>query len=33
MGDFNVRIGNAPVTGVKQCFNEDTVNENGELMI
>lgn len=32
MGDFNSQIGNTPATRLKQCFSEDTLNENGELM-
>lgn len=33
LGDFNSRIGNDPIPGVKQKFNEPEQNENGELLI
>lgn len=33
MGDLNSRIGNNEIPGVMQRFNEDTLNENGELLI
>lgn len=33
LGDFNARIENIQILGLKQRFNEDTVNENGELLI
>lgn len=33
MGDFNARVGNTIIPGVKQRFNEDVTNENGELLI
>lgn len=33
LGDFNARVGNFPIQGVKQRFNEDTINENGERLI
>ncbi|XP_044766150.1 craniofacial development protein 2-like [Coccinella septempunctata] len=33
MGDFNARVGNTMIPGVKQRFNEDVTNENGELLI
>ena len=33
LGDFNARIGNEVVPGVKQKFNENVLNDNGELMI
>jgi hypothetical protein len=33
MGDMNARIGNMPVPGVKQRFNESEMNENGDLLI
>lgn len=32
-GDFNARIGNEIVPGIKQRFNETVLNDNGELMI
>lgn len=32
LGDFNSRIGNRIIPGVKQRFNEETENENGTLM-
>jgi hypothetical protein len=31
-GDFNARIGARIIEGVKQRFNEDVLNENGEIM-
>ena len=31
-GDFNARIGDRIIAGVKQRFNEDVLNENGEIM-
>lgn len=33
LGDFNSRIGNNIIPGVKQRFNEDYLNSNGELLI
>lgn len=33
LGDFNARIGTDIIPGVKQRFNEDILNDNGELMI
>jgi len=33
MGDMNARVGNMPVPGVKQCFNEGEINDNGDLLI
>lgn len=33
LGDFNARIGNDIIPGIKQRFNEDVTNDNGELMI
>lgn len=33
MGDMNARIGNMPVPGIKQRFNESEINENGDLLI
>ncbi|KAK9881036.1 hypothetical protein WA026_014379 [Henosepilachna vigintioctopunctata] len=33
MGDFNARIGNTVIPGVKQRFHEDQINDNGELMV
>ena len=32
MGDMNARIGNMPVPGVKQRFNEGEINNNGDLL-
>ena len=32
MGDMNARIGNIPVQGVKQRFNESEMSENGDLL-
>ena len=32
MGDMNARIGNMPVPGVKQRFNEGEINDNGDLL-
>jgi len=32
MGDMNARIGNMPVPGIKQRFNESEINENGDLI-
>lgn len=33
LGDFNARVGNEVIPGVKQRFNEAAVNNNGELMM
>jgi len=33
MGDMNARVGNMPVPGVKQRFNEGEINDNGDLLI
>lgn len=33
MGDFNSRIGNTVLPGVMQRFNEDVINNNGEMLI
>ena len=33
LGDFNARIGNDVLRGVKQRFNEDVLNYNGELLV
>lgn len=33
LGDFNSRIGNNIIPGVKQRFNEDYLKSNGELLI
>lgn len=33
LGDFNARVGNTIIPGVKQKFNENITNENGELLI
>ncbi|XP_043496495.1 craniofacial development protein 2-like [Polistes fuscatus] len=33
LGDFNARIGHQPIPGIRQRFNEQTLNENGKLMI
>ncbi|XP_043499919.1 uncharacterized protein LOC122522697 [Polistes fuscatus] len=33
LGDFNARIGHQPIPGIMQRFNEQTLNENGKLMI
>lgn len=33
LGDFNARVGNTPLDGVKQKFNEETLNENGERLV
>lgn len=33
IGDLNARIGNVPIDGVKQRFNEEVINENGERLI
>lgn len=32
MGDLNARVGNEALTGITQRFNEEEVNENGELL-
>jgi len=32
MGNMNARVGNMPVPGVKQRFNEDKINDNGDLL-
>ena len=33
LGDFNARIGNEVIAGIKHRFNEETLNENGETLI
>ncbi|XP_044749781.1 uncharacterized protein LOC123310378 [Coccinella septempunctata] len=33
LGDFNARIGNEVLPGIKQRFNEDVLNYNGELLV
>ncbi|XP_057671201.1 craniofacial development protein 2-like [Diorhabda carinulata] len=33
LGDFNARIGNEVIPGVKQRFNENILNDNGELLM
>lgn len=33
MGDFNFRIGNNIIPSIKQRFNEEILNENGEMLI
>lgn len=33
MGDLNSRIGNKPIPGVVQRFNEEVINNNGEMLI
>lgn len=33
LGDFNARIGNEVVPGIIQKFTENTLNDNGELII
>jgi exonuclease III len=33
MGDLNARIENDPIPGVKQRFNEDVQNDNGDLLV
>jgi len=33
MGDMNARVGNMPVPGVKQRFNEEEINDNGDLLM
>lgn len=33
MGDFNSRIGNTPISGIMQRFNEETINDNGDMLI
>ena len=33
LGDFNAHINNEVIPGVKQRFNENTLNDNGELLI
>lgn len=33
LGDFNARVGNSIIAGIKQKYNEHTTNENGELLI
>jgi len=33
MGDMNARVGNMPIPGVKQRFNETEINDNGDLLI
>ena len=32
LGDLNARVGNTPVPGIKQRFNESVANENGDLL-
>lgn len=32
-GDFNARVGRNIIPGIKQRFNEDSINENGEMMV
>ncbi|XP_060536577.1 uncharacterized protein LOC132708326 [Cylas formicarius] len=32
LGDFNARVGNATIAGVKEKFNESVTNENGESL-
>lgn len=31
--DFNARVGNLVILGIKQKLNEEELNENGELLI
>jgi hypothetical protein len=33
LGDFNARIGNTIIPGIKQRFNESALNRNGEMLI
>ena len=33
MGDLNARTGNDPIPGIKQRFNEDVRNDNGDLLV
>ncbi|XP_045466785.1 craniofacial development protein 2-like [Harmonia axyridis] len=33
LGDFNARVGNGVIGGLKNRFNEETINENGERLI
>lgn len=33
LGDFNARIGDEVIPGIKNRFNEETINTNGELML
>jgi hypothetical protein len=33
LGDLNARIGNQPISGIKQKYNETTVNDNGLELI
>ena len=33
MGDLNARVGNDIISGIKQRFNEDIKNDNGDLLI
>ncbi|XP_015189704.1 PREDICTED: craniofacial development protein 2-like [Polistes dominula] len=33
LGDFNARIGNEPIFGIMQRFNEHIINDNGKLTI
>ncbi|XP_057671207.1 craniofacial development protein 2-like [Diorhabda carinulata] len=33
MGDFNSRIGNTVIPGIMHSFNEDAVNDNGDILI
>ncbi|KAI4488638.1 hypothetical protein M0802_011454 [Mischocyttarus mexicanus] len=32
MGDMNARVGNDDIEGVKERFNENVINEHGEIM-
>jgi hypothetical protein len=32
-GDMNARVGNMPIPGIKQRFNEGEINDNGDLLI
>jgi hypothetical protein len=32
MGDMNARVGNMPVPGVKQHFNEGKINDNRDIL-
>lgn len=33
LGDFNARIGNEIISGIKQRLNENVFNDNGEVVI
>jgi exonuclease III len=33
MGDLNARVGNDPIPRIKQRFNEEAQNDNGDLLI